>query len=216
MNIENNYSIKFYSNKKALQFLKYTEEKSNKIINDIKNGINNFQMYELYVENINTINNINNKSIIEYISNMYNKIIYNTINLNPHYFDKESDINKNKQKLFYIAKNIVKETNSEIKEINDFISNYSQDYIEKNLYNIHYDLYYFRKLFIKEGLQEFSNIINILVKNTININLKGIIDYNFNLAMDELKQINSFFDACDYRKKKLGKRVLERYTNYQK
>ena len=68
MNIEDNSSIKYLSNQKAFQFLDYTEEKSNKIITDIKNGINNIETYQLYVENINSINNINNKSIIEHIN----------------------------------------------------------------------------------------------------------------------------------------------------
>ena len=216
MNIENNSSIKYLSNQKALQFLDYTEEKSSKIITDIKNGINNIETYELYVENINSINNINNKSIIELINNMYNEIIYNnTINLKPYYYDEGSNINQKKKNLFEISKNIVKEVNLEIKEINDFINNYSQVYIEKNLYNIHYDLYYFWKLFIKEGLEDLSDQINTLVENAVNISLKEIIDYNFALAMNEFRQINHFIDVCNHKKKKLGKRVLTRYTNYQ-
>ena len=216
MNIEDNSSIKYLSNQKAFQFLDYTEEKSNKIITDIKNGINNIETYQLYVENINSINNINNKSIIEHINNMYNEIISkNIINLTPYYYDEENSINKKKKNLFEISKNIVKETNFEIKEINDFIKNYSLDYMEKNLYNIHYDLFYFWKLFIKEGLEEFSHQINTLVENAVNINLKGIIDYNFNLAMNEFKEINHFIDKCNYKKKKLGKRVLNRFIDYQ-
>jgi len=135
MNTENNNSIKYLSNQKALQFLDYTEEKANKIITDIKNGINNIETYELYIENINIINNINNKSIIEHINNMYNEIINNiTIKFKPYYYDNESSINRKKRNLFEIAKNIVKEINLEIKEINDFINNYTQDYMEKNLY----------------------------------------------------------------------------------
>ena len=216
MNIEDNSSIKYLSNQKAFQFLDYTEEKSSKIITDIKNGINNIETYQLYVENINSINNINNKSIIEHINNMYNEIISkNIINLTPYYYDEENSINKKKKNLFEISKNIVKETNFEIKEINDFIKNYSLDYMEKNLYNIHYDLFYFWKFFIKEGLEEFSNQINTLVENAVNISLKGIIDYNFNLAMNEFKQINHFIDICNYKKKKLGKRVFNRFIDYQ-
>jgi len=216
MNIENNNSIKYLSNKKALQFLNNTEEKSNKLISDIKNGINNFETYQLYIENINSINNINSKSIIEHINNIHNEIISkNIINLKPYYYDKENSINKKKKNLFEISKNIVKEINFEIKKVNDFISNYSQDYMEKNLYNIHYDLYYFWKLFIKEGLEELSKQINTLVENAVNISLKGIIDYNFNLAMNEFRQIYHFFDVCYHKKKKLGKRVLNRFIDYQ-
>jgi hypothetical protein len=121
MNIENNNSIKFYSNEKALIFINNTEEKSNKVINDIKSRINNIHLYELYSNNIDIINSINNKSIIEYIDDIYRNIICNLNNLQPEYYNEKSNINKNKQHLFDISKKIVNEINNEINEINNYI-----------------------------------------------------------------------------------------------
>ena len=64
-------------------------------------------------------------------------------------------------------------------------------------------------------MEDLSDQINTLVENAVNISLKEIIDYNFDLAMNEFRQINHFIDVCNHKKKKLGKRVLTRYTNYQ-
>ena len=71
MNLRNNNSIKFISNQKAESFLYNTEDKSNKVIEDIKKRINNIELFELYSNNIDIINNINNKTIIENINEIY-------------------------------------------------------------------------------------------------------------------------------------------------
>ena len=214
MNNNNNQSIYSYSNQKTLEYLNLIENKSNKVINTIKKGINNIELYELYSENINVINNINNKTIIEFVNNIYNEIITKITSLKPDYIDKNKEINQNERKLFNISKKIINEANSEIKEINNYIKNYSKNFAQEYLYSIHYDLYYFRQFFIKYGIEELSNQINSLVENSINISLKGIIDYNYEQAMMEFREINSFFDRCQESKKKLGKRVPERYGEY--
>ena len=214
MNNNNNQSIYSYSNQKTLEYLDLIENKSNRVINTIKKGINNIELYELYSENINVINNINNKTIIEFVNNIYNEIITKITNLKPDYIDKNKEINQNERKLFNISKKIINEANSEIKDINNYIKNFSKNFAQEYLYSIHYDLYYFRHFFIKYGVEELSNQINSLVENSINISLKGIIEYNYEQVMTEFREINSFFDRCKESKKKLGKRVPDRYGEY--
>ena len=214
MNIENNNSIKFYSNEKALTFLNNTEEKSNKVINDIKSRINNIHIYELYSNNIDIINSINNKSIIEYIDDIYRNIICNINNLQPEYYNEKSNINKNKQHLFDISKKIVNEINNEINEINNYIYEYTNNYIETNIYNIHYNLYYFSKSFNKEGIEELSNEIILLVNNSINHHLKNEINSYFNIALLDFQRFQIYFDYCYYRFKIFGLEVINKYGQY--
>jgi len=214
MNIENNNSIKFYSNEKALIFINNTEKKSSKVINDIKSRINNIQLYELYSNNIDIINNINNKSIIEYIDDIYRNIICNLNNLKPEYYNEKSNINKNKKQLFDISKKIINEINKEINDINNYISEYSHNYSETNLYNIHYNLYYISKSFIKEGIDALSNEIIILVNNSINRQLKNEINSYFENALQDFRRFKRYLDNCSYKYKIFGMEVINKYGQY--
>jgi len=157
MNIENDKSIKYISNEKAMKFLSKIEISSNEVIEKIKARINNIHIYESYSKNNDIINDINNKTFIEYINDFYTNIISKILNIKPEYLNENNDINKNKKLLFNISTNILNIINKEIKEINEFIVSYSKEYIEKNIYNIHYNLYYFRKSFLDD---EMSNLLN--------------------------------------------------------
>ena len=134
MNLSNSKSIKFYSYQKAEEFLNNIQEKSDEVINDIKSRINDIETYELYSKNLDIIDNIHNKTILEYMDEMYKNIIYKSMNLKPEYINEESSISKNKKKLFDLSKNIVNEINKEINEINGFIFDYTNQYIEENIY----------------------------------------------------------------------------------
>ena len=47
---------------------------------------------------------------------------------------------KNRQSIYILSENITKKGNLEINEINEFIFNYSDNYKDKIIYNIYYNL----------------------------------------------------------------------------
>ena len=194
MNLSNSKSIKFYSYQKAEEFLNNIQEKSDEVINDIKSRINDIETYELYSKNLDIIDNIHNKTILEYMDEMYKNIIYKSMNLKPEYINEESSISKNKKKLFDLSKNIVNEINKEINEINGFIFDYTNQYIEENIYNIHYNMYYFRKCFLDKQMKELLNEFYLLVHRTIKTHFIEMIDYNFNLLNQVFKEENNYFN----------------------
>ena len=211
MSLDNNKSIKFFSYQKSQKMLYNSEEKSNKVINNIKNRIDNYELFELYSNNIDIINSINNKTIIEFINEIYNNIIYNVTNLQPEFNNEKSEIKEYKEKLFNISTNIINEINLEINDINIYISNYTKNYLEVNIYNFHYNLYYFKKYFIEEGIKKLSDDIDLLLYNKINNFLKNIIDINFKGAIAEFNYGINFCNQCDKRYKLIGKSVIDSY-----
>ena len=194
MNLSNSESIKYYSFQKAEEFLNNTQEKSDKVIKDIKSRINDTETYELYSKNLDIIDNIHNKTILEYMDEIYKNIIYKSMNLKPEYINEESSISKNKKKLFDLSKNIVNEINKEINEINGFIFNYTRQYIEENIYNIYYNMHYFRKFFLDKQMKELLNEFYLLVNRTIKQHFKEMIDYNFNLLYQVFDEENDYFN----------------------
>ena len=182
MGINNKNGIKNYSYKKENEFILNTEIKSNNLIKNIKSKINNIELYKLYNENINIINYINNKSIIEYINDIYNNTITNLLNIKPEYINKESNIVKYRNISLNKSKNIVNQINKEINEINEFVFNYTNKYIEENNYRIHSYLYNFRKYFLEVEMKNLLNQFFNLVNRTIIEKMKEMIDYNFNLS----------------------------------
>ena len=203
MSLNNNKSIKFYSYFKSSQLLSKIENRSNEVIYNIKSKINNINLYELYAENIDTINSINNKTNVEFINDIYNNIIYNFTNLKPEYFDSKSDIIENRNKLFDLSNNIISEINTEINDINNYIKNYINKYKEKNLYNIYKNLYYIRKNFLNDEMENLLYEFYLLVNETIKVHFKEIIDYNFNLIWKVFYEENQLFDIYSFRRRKL-------------
>ena len=116
------------------------------------------------------------------------------MNLKPEYINEEISISKNKNKLFDLSKNIVNEINKEINEINGFIFDYTNQYIEENIYNIHYNMYYFRKCFLDKQMKELLNEFYLLVNRTIKKHFIEMIDYNFNLLNQVFKEENNYFN----------------------
>ena len=216
MNLNNKKSIKFYSYQKAEEFLKNTQEKSDKVIEDIKSRINDIEKYELYSNNLDIIDTIHNKTILEYMDEMYKNIIYKSMNLKPEYIKGESSISQNKKKLFDLSKNIVNEINIEINEINTLIFNYTKQYIEENIYNIHYNIYYFRKNFLDEQMKELLNEFYLLVNRTIKIHFKEMIDYNYNLSNQVFNETNKYFDIYRWKSRRfLCSGFINRFYEYQ-
>ena len=217
MNLDNENGIKNYSLQKQNEFLTKTAEKSNKLIGNIKSKINNIELYELYTENIDNINNIINKTISEYINDIYNNIISNSLNIKQEYLDEESNLIKNRKILFEISDDIVKQINLEINEINNYISNYTNDFIDENIYKIYYNMYHFKSFFdnkeIKNIFNQFISMFYELVKAKIN-EIKGIIDYNFNLAFDDLKNLEFLKQKSEFVKLYLCTDFIKRYNQY--
>ena len=216
MNLSNEQGIKYHSNKIAIEFLMKLEDQSNEVIENIKSRINNFYIYQSYSENIDELNNINNKTIIEYINDIYDNIILNSLYLKPDFLNESSYINKNKDKLFQMSKDFVSETNKEINEINIYIQNYTLDYIEKNLYMMYYNLYYFRKSFLDEEMKNLLNEFYLLLNRTINIHFKGIMNYNYNLLLKVLKEEKAFFNRYCFRDRRmLCSGFIQRFEMYK-
>ena len=192
MNIDNKNGIKNYSLQKQNEFVANTEEVSNKLIGKIKSKINNIELYELYSENIDNINDIINKTISEYINDIYNNIISNSLNIKQEYLDEESNIIKNRKILFEISDEIVKQINLEINEINNYIYNFTNDFLDENLYKINLNIYHFKSFFDNKEIKNLFDKFILLFYKLINkkiIEIKGIIDYNFNLAFDVLSTL---------------------------
>ena len=198
MRLDNKNGIKNYSLLKEKEIVFNTEEKSNQVTKDIKSKIKNIELYELYSENLNEINNIINKTITEYIHNIHNNILFESIKLNPQYFDEESILMKNRQILFILTKNITKQANLEINDIYQFIYNNTKKFKDENIYNIYYNLYQLKKIFSNEQmsnlLNEFIELIKIFT-NKKKYEIEEIIDYNYNLINEVLEKQNKFFEA---------------------
>ena len=203
MNLSNEQGIKYYSNRKAIEFLKNLENQSNKAIENIKSRINNFILYESYTENIDEINNINNKTILEYIYDIYNNFIYNSLDLKAEYLNETSNINKNKDKLFQISKNIVSEINKEINDIDIYIENYTFNYLENNIFTMYYNLYYIRKPILDGEMSSLLNEFYLLLNRTINIHFKSIMNYNYNLLNQVLYEEDLLFSQYIKKKRRM-------------
>ena len=216
MDINDNTSIKYISNEKAFEFLNKIDNVSNDVINKIKLRIDNINIYESYSENNDAINEINNKTIIEFINGIYLNTMNKSLNIKAEFLNKNSDINTNKNLLFNISFNITNIINKDIKEINEYIFSYTKRYIEKHIYNIHVNLYYFRKFFLDDEMSKLLNEFYLLLNKTIKIHLKEMIDYNFGLANQVFNEENDYFNK--YRSKSrrfLTSEFIERYYEYK-
>lgn len=104
---------------------------------------------------------------------------------------------KNRQILFILSKNITKQANLEINDLYQFIYNNTNKFKDENIYNIYYNLYQLKKIFSNEQMSNLLNEFIILFKNFAykKINqIEKIIDNNFNLINDILKEQNKFFE----------------------
>ena len=188
MSFNNENGIKNYSYKKQNEFEEDIEIKSCNLIKKIKSKINYIQLYDLYSENIDIINNINNRTINEYINDIYNNGIIDSLNLKPEFLYNNSNLTLCRNKSFEISKNILNLINKETYDINEFIFNYTKKYIEENTYIFHNNLYNFRNYFLDGEIQSLFEEFFLLVNRTIIKKMKEMIDFNYNLAFE-------YFDA---------------------
>ena len=212
MSITNKKSVKYYSEKKAIQFVDEIENESNEIIKQIKLKIKFMEKYEKYSNNIDEINNINNETILEFNEDIYKQILLKLSEIQPDYLKSDSEININKNKLFDISKRITNEINIEIEEINNYIKLYSSNYLKENLYDIHYNLFYFRKSFLDDEMEKLLNEFKTLVNRTIYEHYKKLIDDNYNLAYQYAREEISI---CSHRGRRyIGSAFVIYYNTY--
>ena len=190
MSLNNINGIKNYSYLKENEFIENTQNKSNILIDKIKSIITNIELYDLYAENIDIINEIINKTVVEYISDIYNNIIIHSLKLRPEFMDEKSNLTIKENQLFSISQNIWDEINNEINDINEYIVNYYNNWLNQKIYMIYYNLYNFRKYFLNSEMNELLNEYIKLFKEITNdmvIESKKVIDKNYELAYQVFK-----------------------------
>jgi len=188
-------SAKSLTESKSLQLLTNIQNNSYQLISSIKLKILFIEKYELYSFNIDQINNINYNIQNNFYKNTYEKIIKEFIYIKPQFLDESSKIIENKNKLFNLSAKIKNVINNEINEINNYIDIYSNKYKDENIYNLSINLYYFSKSFLEKSMKELLNDFVCLINDTISINLKSIIKYNYDLGFQYLNEEKGLFET---------------------
>ena len=211
------YKIPYKENEYDLikKFIEKTQNKSDILINNIKSTINNIELYDLYTENIDIINEIINKTVVEYISDIYNNIIIQSLKLKPEFMDEKSDIVIKENQLFSISQNIWEEINKEINDINEYIITYSNSWLSQKIYKIYYNLYYFLNSEMNEVLNEYINLFKEITNDMI-IESKKIIDENYRLANEVLIEQFMNLALMFYLKISFCTGFVNRYYEYKK
>ena len=190
-------SIKVYSEEKLKKYLDDLEEKSMKIIEDIKNKIAFINLYELYAGNLDKIEESTKEINEGFISGLYEDTIDNIKKLKPEYLNNNSQLIEKREKLLEIVKLINKNINEETNEINDYIISYTKDFKIKRQYNIYYNLYFFRKSFLDDSLD----------------NLRGNFD---KFGIEWLTEIYNWLIPLHKRDECLQSEFYSKYSNFIK
>ena len=214
MSINDNQSIKYFSEIKSKTFLDETEKRSSEIIKNIKAKIRYMDIYEIFSENLDFINLIHNKTIIEFIDDSFDNIVKNILKVEPEYFNKSSDLIIKKNDLFNKSKLIINEINNEISEISVYIKNYLEEYKEQNLYNIYYNLNIINELFFDNEIKFLSDELIRLIKDTISMHLKRL-NSNYKLLSDYLDELKyHILKVHGGETTFVGKGFLEKFTKF--
>ena len=190
----NSKSAKSITENKSLQLLTNIQNNSDDLISSIKLKIQFIEKYELYSLNIDQINDINYNIENNFYENIYEKIIKEFLNIKPQFLNESSKIIENKNKLFNISIKIKNVINNEINEINNYINIYSKKYKDENIHNLLFNLYHFSKSFLEKSMENLLNDFLCLINDTITINLKNIIKYNYDLGFQYLNEENELFE----------------------
>ena len=210
ISLNNNKSIKYYIEKRVEEYNYNIEEKSNNITEYIKSKIKFINLYEKYSNNINIMNNIYKKINEEFKNDIYINII-NISRFSPEYTNQDSNIVLNKNKLFEITKEITNNINLEIQKINNDAILNSKKYIQQNYYNLHYNLYNFRKYFLKDNILKLVYDYNKIIEEILKINYISIIDSNYELAYQYLLREHRFYSYITKGDTYIGSGFVERY-----
>ena len=214
MSNENENSIRYTKNYLIQNAIEEIDNKSCQIIEEIKTKILYMNYYEAYANEIQIINDITNKSFIELKDDLYNFAINDIRNISPEYLDYNSDLILNKNNLFSLSVNVINQINQQINEINNYIEIYSRDYINKNKYNLDFNLYNFRTCFSKIALSSLIDKFLSIIKEELQVHFIKMIDENYALANQYMEEVLKYFKtASSY--KLLGTYFINTYTKYK-
>ena len=214
MRSDNENSIKYEKEFIIQNCIEDIDNKTEILIEEIKEKIQYMNYYETYANNIQKINEITNKSFIEFNNDMYNHVLNNIKNISPKYLNKSSDFISNKNYLFSLSNDITNIINHEIKEINDYIESYSSNYINGNIYIYEYNLYNYRKNFQNDALSHLLNDFKEKIKEALRVHFIEIINNNYALAYQYMEEVQKKFSKADSYKL-LGTVFINTYNEYK-
>ena len=189
MDESNINSIKIYSNQKLNEYLEDLEQKSKNIIEDIKQKIAFMNLYELYSDNIDKIVEISTSIKDIFNKDLYMNVIEKIKKLEPEYFNKNSLLIENRQKLFNVVNLIDSNINNEISEFNEYIIKFIEDFKIRRQYYIYYNIYNFRKSFLDESMDKLRKKFEKLINDTILISINNSMKKNYELGFVWLEEI---------------------------
>ena len=214
MSLDNANSIKYDKENIIKKYIEDIDEKTYKVIEEIKIKIQFMNYYENYANNIQIINEITNKSFIEFNNEMYNKVLSNINKITPEYMDNSSELIKNKNYLFSLSNDLVNNINNEISTINSYIDLYYTDYIKENNYNIDYNIYNFRKYFTNEYLLSLINDFKSIIKEALQVHYINIINYNYNLSYEYIEEVYNYLNRSPHYRI-LANVFIDYYSKYK-
>ena len=212
MSLDNEYSIKYQKENIIILCIEEIDNKSIYIIEEIKLKIKYMNMYETYANNIQIINGITNKSFIEYNNDIYDNILINIEKISPEYLDKDSDLIKDKNYLFFLSNNISNTINQEINDINNYIEKCSSSFIFENNYNFDYNMNNFKKYFTNEYINSLFNDFKSLILEALQVHYIEIIKTNYDILYEYMEDVlNNFNKSAHLRI--LGTAFINTYNN---
>ena len=216
INERNINSIKVYSETKLKEYLENLEYRSENIIIDIKNKIVFINLYELYADNMDKIEEITNEVNEVYFSDIYNDTLEKVKNMEPEYLKENSKLLKNREKLINIVDLIDQNIDEEIKEINEYIYNYTNDFKNRRQYFLYYNYYNFMKSFIDSSLENLRNNFIKLINDTVLISIRNTLNYNYNLGCEYLNELVKAFKSINKRDEMLQTSFWTKYSSFIK
>ena len=216
VDVSNLNSIKYYSEAKLKKYLEQLEERSTDIINDIKSKIAFMNLYELYADNVDKVEEITNKPK----NIFFNKLDVDTLEkvkqIEPEYLNENSFLIENRDKLINVMDLIDDYINKEVKDINEYISNYTNNFKIKRQYFVYYNYYNFRKSFIDISLEKLRNEFIKLINDTVLISINNTLNKNYELGIQYFKAMLKKFISMHYRDEYLTQPFWTKYSKFIK
>jgi hypothetical protein len=173
-------SLKISVTNKVNQLSEKFENESEDLINKIKKLIKYIEYYDLYISHLDKIDNINNN--IQ--NNMYKDIDNNILDL----INKNIDIKFDTISLNEITQQISKYLKEEIFDINQHISQYTEQYKKENKYKMLSNMTKIHKYFLSDEMKKLMKDYYKLIIKAVDEKIKDTIYDNY----DNLSLISSF------------------------
>ena len=199
---ESKTNIKNIVKDKVLNYEMKFNEESGTLLSKIIRLINDIENYELYASNLNKIYNAGNNISESMFQGIYDDIMKESTNKLNFVFSKELLKNKTIEIIDFI--------NNDIKNINNYIHDYSFDYKRKNKYKILSNLTRVNKYFKKSEMKNLMNEFYNLIKYSANKTITETLDYNYNIS---LLYLQSVYDYLWEKRNKDAKGVTYRFLD---